>query len=797
MQHKKAQEFINALHAGGGWGFYWTLPDKKTHWFESGQPADIPQDDHVYFGVHPSNKNGGQNQRSKADSIRAINCLYADFDAKDKDKSELLTDIALLSAPPSILIDSGGGYHAYWLLESTYPLNTSGQRERADKIQKQWVSYVGADDGAKDLARVLRVPGTLNRKYDPARPVEFVEGFVDLDKRYSLDFLERISEPQESKAAPVQVSHDDIPQDDRAGEYWLKRAGDMAHVGTRNETGFWLACQLRDNLLETGIISTADAESIMRSYAQRVTTSSEPYTEAEALASLKSALSKSGREPAKRSHKHGSAVKLDAAPDVDPEELFEKAQELDNPVKRAPVIKEIAQAVANESPTIRSAWADRLYAAGLINKSAFRDEIKAIRQGQADLIPDQHELQNRYLSNHPHTLKTVNYRRYKSGWWPIVEDGQIEKEVKRIVEAAQCEGVDVTAYLINQVQILVSMEVWTSADTWDKDTGILVCKNGTLNVDTYELREHRFDDYATGAVPYDYDPGADCPSLKKIMEPWGDDITSYLQEYAGYALTTDTSLETAIWLKGEPGGGKSTFLEGLKAMLGEKCGVLGISTIERSRFGLTSLIGKTLLVASDQPGGYVTASNILNNIISGEPVKVERKFEDSVDVIPTAKIAWSMNDLPKIEGGGNNGLFRRVKVIEIPKVPKDKRDPALKELVKQEGPGILNWALQGLRRLRERGRFDAPQCVLDTTTQFKERNDKPALFLAAETVEGNDYKVKSSELYQRYKFWCDQNGYRAEARQNLADDWKRLGLIRKKLPAGIFYFGRKLRREGH
>lgn len=800
MQHNKAQGFINALHAGGGWGFYWTLPSKKTHWFESGQPADIPQDDHVYFGVHPSNKNGGQNQRSKADTIRAINCLYADFDAKDKDKdkdkAELLVDIAMLSAPPSILVDSGGGFHAYWLLESTYPLNTTGQRERADKIQKQWVSYVGADDGAKDLARVLRVPGTLNRKYDPAQPVEFVEGFVDFDKRYSLDFLERISEPQESKAkaVPVQATQD-TPQGDRAGEYWLERAGDMAHVGTRNETGFWLACQLRDARL-----MFADAESIMRSYAQKVTTSSEPYTEAEALASLKSAYSKAARDPVQKSSTKpqvGGAVDLDAAPDVDPDGLFEKAQELDDPIERAGVIEKLAQAVANESAPIRDAWASRLKKAGMISKGVFMDAIQTARQGQADLIPDQHELQNRYLSNHPHTLKTVNYRRYKAGWWPIVEDGRIEKEVKRIVEAAQCEGVDVTAYLISQVQMLISMEVWTSADTWDKDTSILVCKNGTLNVDTYELREHKFDDYATGAVPYDYDPGADCPGLKKIMEPWGDDITSYLQEYAGYALTTDTSLETAIWLKGEPGGGKSTFLEGLKAMLGEKCGVLGISTIERSRFGLTSLIGKTLLVASDQPGGYVTASNILNNIISGEPVKVERKFEDSVDVIPTAKIAWSMNDLPKIEGGGNNGLFRRVKVIEIPKVPKDKRDPALKELVKQEGPGILNWALEGLKRLRERGRFDAPQCVLDTTTQFKERNDKPALFLAAETIEGDDYKIKSSELYQRYKFWCDQNGYRAEARQNLADDWKRLGLIRKKLPAGIYYLGRKLRREGH
>lgn len=313
--NKKAIQLLQELHKGGGWGFYWTLPDKKTHWFESGQPGEIPDAEHVYFGVHPSNKNGGTNQRSTADSIRAINCLYADFDAKDRDKSELLIDIALLSAPPSVLIDSGGGYHAYWLLESTYPLNTSGQRERADKIQKQWVSYVGADDGAKDLARVLRVPGTENRKYEPARPVEFVEGF-DIEKRYSLDFLELISEPQESKekAAPVQTA-----QDNGAGEYWLERAADMAHVGLRNETGFWLACQLRDARLSFG-----DAENIMRTYAQNVTTSGEPYKESEALASLKSAYSKAAREPVQSSPKPqaGGAVNLDAMPEgVNPDDI--------------------------------------------------------------------------------------------------------------------------------------------------------------------------------------------------------------------------------------------------------------------------------------------------------------------------------------------------------------------------------------------------------------------------------------------------------------------------------------------
>ena len=68
----------------------------------------------------------------------------------------------------SVIIDSG--YHAYYLLE--HPVSSSrpdSDRKRIQDIQRRWVGLVGGDDGAKDLARVLRIPGTLNSKYDPAR----------------------------------------------------------------------------------------------------------------------------------------------------------------------------------------------------------------------------------------------------------------------------------------------------------------------------------------------------------------------------------------------------------------------------------------------------------------------------------------------------------------------------------------------------------------------------------------------------------------------------------------------------
>jgi putative DNA primase/helicase len=88
-----------------------------------------------------------------------------------------------------------------------------------------------------------------------------------------------------------------------------------------------------------------------------------------------------------------------------------------------------------------------------------------------------------------------------------------------------------------------------------------------------------------------------------------------------------------------------------------------------------------------------------------------------------------MNDLPRVQSA-NDGLFRRVKVIEVEPVPKGERDPKVKESIKEEGAGILNWALEGLARLRKRGNFQVPDSVRGATEHWKATNDTAALFVA-------------------------------------------------------------------
>ena len=199
-----ARRFIAHLQRGGKKSNWWASGStKQTIWWDSAQPAALLNGRHnLYFGVHPcstippTNADGKpcppRHVRSQAEYIAAINCLFAEFDAKHfaGGKAEALAHIEALDPVPSVIVDSGGGYHVYWLLAQPFMLDTDEARGRADHAQKGWVKRVRSDDGAKDLARVLRVPGTHNFKpeYAPDYPeVRFIR--ADFERLYTFEEL--------------------------------------------------------------------------------------------------------------------------------------------------------------------------------------------------------------------------------------------------------------------------------------------------------------------------------------------------------------------------------------------------------------------------------------------------------------------------------------------------------------------------------------------------------------------------------------------------------------------------------
>jgi len=725
MINDAAKFLLNHLGRGGNWQYYWRDNNTPPVWFKTGQPSNLPKWTNIYFGVHPGIKKFTGLSRGKIDNVAAINCLFAEFDMKDGWVIEKIND---LTPSPSVIISSGGGWHLYWLLSDTTAI-TDQNREQIRKIQDRWVRFMGGDPGAKDLARVLRVPGSTNHKYNPPRPVELIAQnalFYDLaDLEMILPVDQTTTKPTQNSSNPKNLQND--------GEYWLQKfLGDL-RGHDRNRKGFDLACQLRDSRL-----SQTEAAIFMREWAHRVpVVPNDPYTESDAMASLAQAYNSPPRQPAVLPGSNN------------------RRQNMNN------------QQVNQTTPP---------------PQAATQPQTKQMK-------PTDDELACWWIAQTANTAFGLgDWRRYNGGIWEVVPEDNISAEVMAVLIQAKTMGIRPNRSTLNSVIEFSRLKIRICDDRWDSNPNVLICKNGVLDLVNLTLSSHSPSNYATFGLDYDYDPTATAPTWDHVLRTTVPGSAVFLQEFAGYCLTTSTKFETAIWLVGPAGSGKSTIVEGFQSFLGERCGQLGLADIERSRFALGNLQGKNLVVAAEQPAIYMQATHVLNQLISGEMIRIERKFKDAFEFRPSAKLLWAMNDMPRISDS-NNGLFRRVKVIKFPSLAKDKRDPQIKEAVKLEGTGILNWAIQGLQRLNNRGYFNIPASVDTATNNYQMNNDIPALFVEECCEVGSTYKVQSQNLYNEYKTWCIDTGHKPQSSTSIANEWERLGFDKYMAAGKAFWRG--------
>jgi len=221
--------FLSTLWNGGQYSYYWTAPDKVSYWMkvEEVETQFCPNGgQNVYFGVNPVLQIPSFNAqgiprpakfiRSQNNYIGAVNALFGEFDFDKFGNTDDIRDHLKQFPFPSIAIFSGGGYHFYWLLEDTFLVNTDADRERIRAAQANWVDFIGSDKQSKDLARVLRVPGTINYKeqYGPDFPTVRITK-EDHDKRYCLAQLEELSKPPATRQPlPLPApEHNPIPDD--------------------------------------------------------------------------------------------------------------------------------------------------------------------------------------------------------------------------------------------------------------------------------------------------------------------------------------------------------------------------------------------------------------------------------------------------------------------------------------------------------------------------------------------------------------------------------------------------------
>ena len=285
---------------------------------------------------------------------------------------------------------------------------------------------------------------------------------------------------------------------------------------------------------------------------------------------------------------------------------------------------------------------------------------------------------------------------------------------------------------------------------------LLNLRNGLFDLGTEELRPHRPDHLSTIQLPIAYDPGAQCPAIDKfVAETFPEDAFELAFELAAFLMMADPSVQKAILLLGPGGNGKSVFLRLLQAMLGrENYATVPLQKLESDRFAASRLDGVLANICADLPASDLKGSSMFKGLTGGDRITAERKYHDSYDLEPFCKPIFSANAAPRTPDA-SDAFFDRWIVIpfertfrgEATEIPSRRLDATLQ--ADGELSGALNRALAGVRRLRERG-LSLPLSCLIANEAFRAMTDPVSVWLDHQTMSVPGAFVSKRELLAAY-----------------------------------------------
>lgn len=300
----------------------------------------------------------------------------------------------------------------------------------------------------------------------------------------------------------------------------------------------------------------------------------------------------------------------------------------------------------------------------------------------------------------------------------------------------------------------------------DEQLQMISLSNGVLDLApdaALRLTRPSPDFFTLHALPFAYDPSAQCARWEQFLrETWPDDPESValLQEWFGYVVSEDMHQEKFLALYGVPGSGKTTIDNVLRALLGDEA-VTSTSLAQLgSRFGKVGLDTKKLAISGDSRWNGKENDETVQTILSitgRTAIDVEPKGKDHYTAMPTARLMLVANERPALRDP-QNALMRRLLLLETRhSCPPASRDSRLLEKLVSELPGILNWALCGLQRLRERGVFTVVASTEDEYREIARDQSDIAAFIEDRCTLGPDEMVTTAEFADAYRQWREEN----------------------------------------
>lgn len=366
-------------------------------------------------------------------------------------------------------------------------------------------------------------------------------------------------------------------------------------------------------------------------------------------------------------------------------------------------------------------------------------------------------------------IRNAYKKMYKDKWKAVNSDydlpGHIPKATVRYVK-------ETIAY----IQAYTHIPRDLIDDTQDKYINF---KNCLFNLEKWEFEEHRPEIKTICQIPVNYNPNAECPQITKFIQDVAkpEDI-AFLEEWAGYCLTTNVSYQKALMLYGIPGTGKSVFATMLETFIGdENSSSESIQKIEEDKYRAAKLYGKLVNICSDIPSTKMHKAEMFKKLVSGlDTVDAENKYQDPFKFKNKAKLTFSANKIP--EGPKDPAFYERFCLIEFGTKFRGKKNEDKRLIQKltsdEELSGFLNVALKGLKRLYENDKFSYNKTFEEIEREYILNSNPVAFFMDTCTTTSNK-DIESTVLYLAYADWSIKNNTHRVSNIEFSRQLKKMG----------------------
>ncbi|MCX0414152.1 DNA primase family protein [Clostridium perfringens] len=339
-----------------------------------------------------------------------------------------------------------------------------------------------------------------------------------------------------------------------------------------------------------------------------------------------------------------------------------------------------------------------------------------------------------------------------------------EKEAGRIIMDYMLPNYCIMASIRDcreQWDILVSKDF----DDFNRNPYLVNVRNGLLDIRDMSFKEHTPSYLSTVQLNVEYNPQVDCPQFKKFLNEVLDcKLIPLVQEIVGYLLTTNTVSQKAFVFWGPARTGKSTLLWVVEYLLLGKKNVSNIPWQEiGDKFKTAELLGKLANVFSDLPSKSIDDTGIFKVVTGEDYLMAEKKNKNPFKFKPFARLVFSCNELPRNYVDRTEGFYRRLIIVPFNRqIEKSKIDKALKYKFQREKEGILNWALEGLKRLYENNfEFSENELTDGVKKEYKRENNNVISFVEECCEIDSLFSCSRIEIYEAYKEFCVEAGLKA------------------------------------